>query len=230
MRDAQPTRIALAVAVAGLAAWSVARSVLIADDFVGNLVVIGVLALLVWWSGLSAAELGLQRAGLRDGLRWGAVAVGVLAVVLAVAALLHVDAGADDRRVNVAASSMLLQTLVVIPLGTVLLEELAFRGVLLGLLRRLFREWPAAAWASLAFGLWHVAPAISTASDNALTRGWAKQAAGEALLVAGTVATTTIAGLVFAWLRLRSRSLLAPVLAHWAVNSLSFAFAWSVSR
>jgi membrane protease YdiL (CAAX protease family) len=32
------------------------------------------------------------------------------------------------------------------------------------------------------------------------------------------MASTTAAGGVFAWLRLRSRSVLAPVLAHTAVN------------
>ena len=42
----------------------------------------------------------------------------------------------------------------------------------------------------------------------------------------GAVAATFAAGLAFAWLRLRSRSLLAPVLAHAATNGLGLAVAW----
>jgi membrane protease YdiL (CAAX protease family) len=45
-------------------------------------------------------------------------------------------------------------------------------------------------------------------------------------VVFGAVAVTFAGGLVFAWLRLRSRSLLAPVLAHAATNGLGLAVAW----
>jgi membrane protease YdiL (CAAX protease family) len=40
------------------------------------------------------------------------------------------------------------------------------------------------------------------------------------------VAVTFVAGLVFCWLRLRSRSLIAPVMAHFATNGLALAAAW----
>ncbi len=47
--------------------------------------------------------------------------------------------------------------------------------------------------------------------------------------VAGiSIAGTSIAGVGFAWLRLRSGSLLAPVLAHIATNSFSIVTAWAV--
>jgi membrane protease YdiL (CAAX protease family) len=35
-----------------------------------------------------------------------------------------------------------------------------------------------------------------------------------------TVGFTSLAGAVLCWLRLRSGSLLAPILAHWTVNGL----------
>ena len=35
-----------------------------------------------------------------------------------------------------------------------------------------------------------------------------------------TVVFTSLAGVVLCWLRLRSNSLVAPVLAHWTVNGL----------
>jgi uncharacterized protein len=50
----------------------------------------------------------------------------------------------------------LMTAFIVVPLGTVLLEEVAFRGVLLGLVNR----HRGAAWASITssvlFGLWHI--------------------------------------------------------------------------
>ena len=38
--------------------------------------------------------------------------------------------------------------------------------------------------------------------------------------------TLAVAGLVFCWLRLRSRSLIAPVMAHGATNGLALTVAW----
>jgi membrane protease YdiL (CAAX protease family) len=44
--------------------------------------------------------------------------------------------------------------------------------------------------------------------------------------VLGSIAVTFAAGLVFCWLRLRSRSLIAPVMAHAATNGLALTVAW----
>jgi membrane protease YdiL (CAAX protease family) len=46
------------------------------------------------------------------------------------------------------------------------------------------------------------------------------------LLVLGAVAVTFVAGLAFCWLRLRSKSLIAPVIAHAATDGLALAVAW----
>jgi uncharacterized protein len=45
-------------------------------------------------------------------------------------------------------------------------------------------------------------------------------AAGAVVRVIVTVVFTSLAGVVLCWLRLRSNSLVAPVLAHWTVNGL----------
>src|SRR6478672_4283768 len=60
----------------------------------------------------------------------------------------------------------LVQALVVIPLGTVIPEEFAFRGVLWGLLHRRSGRWTATLVSSALFGLWHVAPALGGGSAN----------------------------------------------------------------
>ena len=45
-------------------------------------------------------------------------------------------------------------------------------------------------------------------------------AVGTVVRVVATVLFTTLGGVVLCWLRLRSGSLLAPILAHWTVNAL----------
>ncbi|MBV8951398.1 MAG: CPBP family intramembrane metalloprotease [Actinobacteria bacterium] len=61
--------------------------------------------------------------------------------------------------------------------------------------------------------------------------GWrAASTWGATVLVAAAVAITFAAGVLFCWLRLRSRSLLAPLLAHLATNGAAFVVAWFVVR
>ena len=79
---------------------------------------------------------------------------------------------------------------------------------------------------SALFGLWHVQPTLATMTDNPAVSGASGSADRRLLVVVGAVAVTFVAGLVFAWLRLRSRSLLAPVLAHVATNGFGLAVAW----
>ena len=125
---------------------------------------------------------------------------------------------------------MLLTVFIVIPLGTAFLEEVAFRGVLLGLCLQRTSVVRAAVISSVAFGLWHIAPTLSTASSNsALDRGTGSTLAFVGLVI-GMVLAMTVAGLVFCWLRLRSTSLLAPFLLHAGVNSTAFFLAWLVVR
>ena len=57
----------------------------------------------------------------------------------------------------------LWRVLVVIPLGTVLPEELAFRGLLLALLGRRYGVVAGILLSSGLFGLWHVVPSLGGA-------------------------------------------------------------------
>lgn len=120
-----------------------------------------------------------------------------------------------------------LTVLVVIPLGTVLPEELAFRGLLLPLLGR-GRGLAAAIWLSSGlFGLWHVLPSLGGGAANAAVVGAVGgDTAGTVARVVATVCATSLAGVVLCWLRLRSGSLVAPLLAHWTVNGLGVIVVW----
>jgi membrane protease YdiL (CAAX protease family) len=190
-------------------------------DFWINVVSVGLLVGLARSASMTADEVGTQREFLGAGLRWGGLAFVVISGLLLVAAALPATSGFfDDDRVDVSTAELWLKVLVVIPIGTVLLEELAFRGVLLGLLRRLTSTTTAVVAAAVLFGLWHVPTAWNTSS--------ASSSATRLGAVAGTVVATTLAGFAFCFLRLRSRSLLAPMLAHIATNSVTFLLAWSL--
>jgi hypothetical protein len=121
---------------------------------------------------------------------------------------------------------MLRQVFIVIPLGTALLEEIVFRGVLYAVLARRTTVWRAALASSIVFGLWHVAPTISSAQGNDITEH--ASVLGIAALVIGMVIAMAAAGMVFSWLRIRSRSLVAPFVLHAGVNGTAFALAWAV--
>jgi len=171
-------------------------------------------------AGCSRSDLGIGAedagSGLRAGL--GAAALAGGAVTLA-AALPATRRYFDDRRVSgVGRGEAAYHVAVRIPLATALAEELLFRGALLALFRQ--RRSPATAvlWTSLLFGAWHVLPTIDHYQGNLASDLAADPGRGRRLAVAATTLSTAAAGGVFAWLRLRSRSLLAPVLAHAAVN------------
>lgn len=85
---------------------------------------------------------------------------------------------------------------VVAPVG----EELLFRGVLFGALRRRWSFWPAALASSLIFGAIHVIPL--------------------------QVIMAALLGLALCWARERSRTLTAPVLIHVVNNLVAFILAF----
>jgi membrane protease YdiL (CAAX protease family) len=183
-------------------------------------------ALLLWLArlaGLSWAELGLGPGTWRPGLRWAGAVIAVVAAVLAVGAALPLTRQAfRDSRYHLGLGSALLTAFVLIPVGTVLLEEVAFRGVLWGLLRRLRGTGTATLVSSALFGVWHVLPSLGLAGHNAAVgEAVGTGRSGQELAVLGTVLFTAASGVVFCELRRRSGSLLAPAALHWAVNGLS---------
>jgi uncharacterized protein len=171
--------------------------------------------------GLTAADLGLVRSTWRPGLRWGAAAATLVGAVYALAFLVTPVRQALPDSGGGLGRAALTAVLVVIPLGTVLPEELAFRGLLLALLGRRHGVLAATLLSSGLFGLWHVLASLGGGAANAMIADMVgADPAGTVVRVAVTVGFTAIAGVVLCWLRLRSGSLLAPVLAHWTVNGL----------
>jgi uncharacterized protein len=208
---------------AGLVAWSFLANLGLGDLLYvpRNLALAAGLLLLARRWGLTAEELGLARRHLGAGTRWGGATVGVVALVIAAGVALADVLGPvatllADERAALSGTALAWAALVRIPLGTAVFEEVAFRGVLRAACRRVLPPVAATAWSSVTFGLWHVAPTVVALRLNDVAPG---SPAGLGA-IAGAVVTTTIAGVLFDQLRARSGSLLAPILAHWATNSL----------
>ena len=63
-------------------------------------------------------------------------------------------------------SGAVLASMIIIPLQTVIPEELAFRGVLHGAMDRVWGWRGVTAAGSLLFGLWHIASSLGLTSSN----------------------------------------------------------------
>jgi membrane protease YdiL (CAAX protease family) len=185
---------------------------------VANVAAAGALLAAARVSRLSWEDLGLARRRLPAGLSWGGASFALVAcgyaVALAVPGLRPLLT--DARVAGLDGGELAYQVLVRIPLGTVLWEEVAFRGVLLAALSRLVSVRAATDASAAVFGIWHIRPTLSALAANDLVGGPVLRAL--AVLLASLF--TALAGVLFACLRLRSGSLLAPALLHLAANTL----------
>ena len=210
--------VAAVLVAAGLLAWN---NLLVPDlpgdpvvRTVANMAVVAALVAVARAGGLSWADLGLCRTTWGRGARWGAAAVAVAAAGYAVAWALPATRGllTVSPAATAPVGELWLRALLLVPLGTVVCEELAFRGVLHALGRRVAPARVGARVAvlggALVFGAWHVAGALATRTPGV------PGAAGPAVVVAVTVA----GGVLLAVARHRTGSLLAPVGIHLGTN------------
>jgi CAAX protease family protein len=178
--------------------------------------------------GTSWAELGLDPRRLPSGARWGGACAAVVGAGYATA--LTVPAVrpllADARVAGLGRRELAGRVLLRIPVGTVLWEEVAFRGVLPPALRRVLPPRRAAGAAAALFGLWHVAPTLQGLAVNGLAAGPVRRAGAVAAACLGTAGVDVL----LARLRTRSGSLLAPALLHLAANDLGALAAAAAGR
>ncbi|MGH3722928.1 MAG: Rv0804 family intramembrane glutamic endopeptidase [Mycobacterium sp.] len=162
-------------------------------------------------AGAADTPLGLRAPHLGAGLRLGgAVASAIAAIVGISPALQPVRASMRERDIDLHPAAWLGLH---IPVGTVWSEELAFRGVLQPLAVQAFGKRLGGVLQAVAFGLAHIRPA---------------RAAGDS--VAATVLVTGFFGWLLGWLRERSGSVAAPMLAHLALNEAGAVAALAVQR
>ena len=193
---------------------------------------IGLVALLRF-NGLGWAELGLGREHWRSGAAYALAAVALVVTVIAVGMLLPMTRPMFMNNRYATISGALVASMIVIPLQTVIPEELAFRGVLHGALNRVWGFRGVALAGSLLFGLWHIATSLGLTSSNVgFTRLFGGGVVGMLAGVTLAVIATAVAGFVFSWLRRRSGSLIAPIALHWSLNglgALAAAVVWHVT-
>ncbi|MCF6473948.1 CPBP family intramembrane metalloprotease [Nonomuraea sp. MG754425] len=179
-------------------------------------------------SGVSWEELGFEH-GRRGAVAGGALAAAVAGVYTVGIALPRTrPLFHDERALSLSRARVLEEALLQVPVGTVLLEEVGFRGALYAMVRRRRGTVAATAVSSTLFGLWHILPSIDMARANpalgALTAGESPGHLDTARVVVGSVVSTAAAGVLFCELR-RHRGLLTPAMLHLATNSLGYLFA-----
>ncbi len=178
----------------------------------GNLTATAALLAVARLRGVRARELGLSWDRAAAGARLGAALSGVVMVGFAAAALSpnHRRWLRDARVAEMSGRTVAYQAAVQVPLGTVLWEETAFRGVLPALLQRVMALRRARAANSVLFGLWHVRPTLDALRLNSVPsgglHGWAA--------VVGAVVAAALADIFLSGLQRTTGSLLAPALVH----------------
>jgi membrane protease YdiL (CAAX protease family) len=169
------------------------------------------------WCGLTWAEAGIARTNLlRSSLIGAGLGLGLAAVVvlaLEIGAQLGTPITYQPLR-GASISAVVTHALVGLPLQTAIPEELAFRGLLLGLLMRKLTPLRATVVTSAIFVAWHLAVQVQTLAVTNFTSPW-QIVPAMGLAFAGLFA----GGVIFAGLRLRTGNLAAAVAAHWLFDA-----------
>lgn len=200
--------------------------------FAVNVLCAGTVGLFGYIAGLSLADMGLGFSQLIHALP---ISIGIaFAIASAISLSVRIPwlrtifggsplAGGTRRQIAYAVG-------VRIPLSTALLEEVLFRGVLLGLLLVDHSTITAITVSSLIFGVWHIFPTVAQMEHNKALAAMLhkRQRIG---MVIGTVITTALAGAAFNLLRIWTGSLFTPWMIHWAINgSATLASTYSAKR
>ncbi len=194
----------------------------------------GVLLAIAWLAGLGWASLGLDftLGAQTKGLIWSAALVGIVVVGYAVAAALPWTRKgfADARTANMGVGRFLYEAFLRIPVGTALMEEVAFRGVLLAAVSAAWGTVWGVAVSSVLFGFWHLLPALEFHESSSTTDRLGNNWRGKLITVTGQVVGTGLAGVVFCLVRIWSDSLLPAIALHASLNALGFALSWAFAR
>jgi membrane protease YdiL (CAAX protease family) len=170
-------------------------------------------------AGCSWTDLGLRgfRRPALVGLAGAALVAVVFGIALAVPALRTVY---QDGRVGTPDFGQLLWlTCGRILFGTVLIEEVAFRGVLPGLFGATDDQWrwPPILCSAALFGLWHALPALAIGRNAAVHAAFG--ATPVVVLQVLAMAAAGVAGVFLHWWRHTGRGVLASVIVHFATNA-----------
>jgi membrane protease YdiL (CAAX protease family) len=193
---------------------------------------LGLMALLLAWAlaraRLTVADVGLDPKALPGSSFFGAALSGLAALppllFIGLAPLLAGPVQAPevtDRTGGELAFFLLVRQ----PIGTALFEELSFRGVLYGAWRRAGDDRLATLATAGAFAAWHLVITSRTVAESGVVSSPPAVAAGVVVSLAGLFA----GGLIFAYLRWHTRSIAAPVAAHWLIVAAITVAVWALA-
>ncbi|MGA7730137.1 MAG: CPBP family intramembrane glutamic endopeptidase [Chloroflexia bacterium] len=180
---------------------------------------------------------GLHKKGWGTSTAWGApVGVGLASSsIFFFANPLVSDAPLEYKPItDMSRGELALDLMVRVPVSIAFFEELAFRGLLYGMLRRRLPAWKAIGISAAAFGLWHAGVTAisvmqtSVASANRLP-GFLQDYVVPLGAVGGVV-VTGLAGVAFGMLRERTGNLAGPIVAHWIADGLMIGALWWMSN
>jgi uncharacterized protein len=196
---------------------------------------LGSTGLLTWFArrgGAGWSDMGMAPSNIGRGVRLGLlVSVPVAAVVSLGIALPPARRFFIDERVrHTDRREILYETLVRIPFGTALAEEILFRGALSGTFRLRRSRVASEVMSGAMFGLWHVLPTIDRLGRNPVGRRVSGSSRVLAATLGGVGLLTAAAGFGLARLRDRTGSLVAPVVVHGALNTLAYLGSVWISR
>jgi CAAX protease family protein len=226
------SRVATAIATAGVLGYAALAPRLARRH--AALTAAGVSAIAVGAAravGMAPRDLGLAPTSARRGAAVG-VAVGVPIAAAVVAGARHPATRAffgDARVVELSDRDAAYELFVRIPVVTAATEELLFRSVLLAVASDWLGVRRAVVYTSIVFGVWHVVPALHSHRHNPSAAGAVDGMGGRVALVAGTIAATMVAGLGLCVLRVRTNSVVAPIIVHAVINGTAFAVARAAS-
>jgi uncharacterized protein len=178
--------------------------------------------LLLYWSvraqGMSFEDIGINIHTAKSGLKLGsALGIAVGLPILTVSLVMNRQAieriSIECRPTSI--GNVIYRIMIHIPLGTVFIEEVVFRGLLLHMLRvKGIGRRNCVLLSSMLYSLWHI---------GLLPREFAAGRLNSFRAVMGAVATlpvTFVGGMIFGAVRFRTSNLLGPMSAHYLINAL----------
>lgn len=187
-----------------------------------NIFIAAVAILLGYSFGLNAYAMGIDLRFIGSGILVAIIASLVIIVATIIVATIPFLRRffIGDNLSNASGKLITFEAAIRIPFSTALIEEVLFRGVLLGLFISHYNTLFALILSSLVFGLWHIFPTIASLEQNdAAQKLVGKKKSRAAIGIFGAVSVTAIAGFVFGWLRILANSIIAPWLVHWSINA-----------
>ena len=171
-------------------------------------------------TGSAPADLGLDRADLKNGLKSGSTAAAWCSAGIGIAAAIPTTRKffLDARLISMSRRETLYHASLRIPVATALAEEIMFRSALHALFAREHSLRTTLTWTSLLFGMWHILPTLDTFGGNPASNIGQNPGRARLLAALGITGATAGVGLFFSNLRLRSGSVVAAVLPHAAIN------------